>query len=796
MVAGISAVREKDLMKISTTIIGLAAAWLTFADAFGDVLTEVTRQQPGATRRHSSGLFDPESNADCYHLAPGESRTLAELDGPGEIRHIWFTIAGDRRYPRSLVMRLYWDNADVPSVESPIGDFFAAGNGMRANVTTTPIEVTSYGRALNSYWRMPFRKKARLEMANDSPNRLTVYCQIDWVQLPSLPNDTLYFHARYHQEFPVKPFSPYTIFAGEGEGQYVGTVLSSQNSFSSWFGEADDRFYIDGEETPSIVGTGTEDYFTDAWNLRVFTNPNAGVTICEPKGVDCRMTLYRWHLRPPVIFRKSLKVEIERRSFIEITDPKTGARQEHDFKFRPDFFSSVAFWYQKGVARPFSHLPPLAERLNPETWIEVKEMTDQLPCSPGLKPLKKSNRTCHGKTMFYVANDREGAWFEVPFNVDEPGQYSLSLFQVLFRDFGIWKVSLLGAQTNQVLDATLDFYDTWLALKENSPENQVYGTVRENKLGVLKLASGSYKLRFECVGSNPLSRVKGTLKPGYNLAMDALSLRKLPWDNQEQWLANYLVREEAREREQIQTARRVIGELTEAAERFAKDIGSYPQVLSDLVSEPARLASAGGRWPYFDAAKIPSDPWGQPYNYACPGQFNPGTFDVFSFRGHSRNPAGWIGNWETPYALVGGIEGESLSPSARTAGVLSQVQSISTTSVPPVSGGKQLFLRMPGEGSRATFVLPRSFQPGEYNAMLIALTSWDYGIVQWSLNDQTLGPPLDSYTPTISCHSVQEISVTLRAGTNELGLEVKGRNPKSRGYNAGLDALLLRPAKP
>ena len=783
-------------MKQVFGLVFMVTALLTCSRCSADILDEVTRQQPGVTRRHSSGLFDPESNADAYHLAPGERRTLAELEGPGEIQHIWFTIAGDRRYPRSLVMRLYWDDAEVPSVESPIGDFFAAGNGMRANVTTTPIEVTSYGRALNSYWRMPFRRKARLEMANDSSSRLTVYCQMDWVQLPSLPDDTLYFHARYHQELPAKPFSPYTIFEGEGEGQYVGTVLSSQNSFGSWFGESDDRFYIDGEETPSIVGTGTEDYFTDAWNLRLFTNPNAGVTICEPKGVDCRMTLYRWHLRPPIIFRKSLKVEMERRSYVDAVDPTTGSMRSYDFVYRPDFFSSVAFWYQKGIAKPFGKFPTLTERLNPETWIEVKDMTDELSCSPGLKPVKRSNRTCHGKTMFYVANDREGAWFEVPFDISEAAQYSLSIFQVLFREYGIWKVTLLGANTNQVLDPALDFYDTLLALKENWPESQVYGTVREQKLGVHRLEPGNYKLRFECMGSNPLSQVKRTLKPGYSLAMDAISVRKLPWDHMEQWMADYLVKEKQREREHVESAQRTVRTLADAINRFIREVGSNPEKLDELLAKPARLTTTSDRWPYFSGNRIPLDPWGQLFGYTYPGKFNPDSFDVYSVHGHSRNPSGWIGNWATPYSLRGGIEGESLSTATRSDGVQAMAQAISTSCIPPVSGGQHLFLKLPGEKAFATFTLPGSLKQGKYSATLVAVTSWDYGIVQWSINGQPLGEPLDGYTPAIGCRTVQSIPVTLRGGTNELRVEVVGRNPKSRGFCAGLDVIRLLPIAP
>jgi hypothetical protein len=164
-----------------------------------------------------------------------------------------------------MVFRIYWDDSKIPSVETPLGDFFAAGHGMRANVSTLPIEVTSYGRALNCYWKMPFRKKARLTMTNEGAERITSnYFYIDWVKLDELPPETLYFHARYNQEWPVVPFSYYTLLEVEGDGQYVGSIINLHCSVGSWFGESDDHFYIDGEEIPSLVGTGFEDYFSDA----------------------------------------------------------------------------------------------------------------------------------------------------------------------------------------------------------------------------------------------------------------------------------------------------------------------------------------------------------------------------------------------------------------------------------------------------------------------------------------------------------------------------------------------------
>lgn len=746
-----------------------------------DILDTVTRPQPGVTKRFSSGRFDPESNADAYHLAPGQQFTAAELDGPGEIRHIWFTVAGqDRRWPRSLVLRLYWDGADVPSVETPIGDFFAAGHGMRANVSSTPIEVTSYGRALNSYWHMPFRKKARLELWNQSAGRMTVYCQVNWIQLPSLPPDALYFHARYHQEFPVKPFSPYTIFEGEGEGQYVGTVLSSQNRFGVWFGESDDRFTIDGETVPSLVGTGTEDYFTDAWNLRLFTNPNAGVTICEPQSVDCRLTAYRWHLHAPVIFRKSLKVEIERRSFIDYPDPETGARKLHDFKHRPDFFSSVAFWYQKDVARPFGALPPLSERLNRELWIEVKDMADRLPCSPGLKPIVRSNRTCQNKTMLLVENDKTGAWLDVPIPIQEAGRYSLSVFQVLFREFGQWKVTLQGRVQTHVLDPALDFYDPYVCLKENWPESQVYSTVRESKLGVFDLLPGAYTLRFECVGHHPLAFVKKTSRPGHSLAMDAISLRRLPWDFSEPWLANTLAEEERLNAKRHRAARDTVSRLAKAAADVARQRGTWPQHRDGLESS-------------MPDGRIPLDPWGQPYQYTLPGLFNPDSFDVYSFRGDSRAPAGWIGNWELPFRLPAAIEGESLRVVGSEQG-RGSIQEIASQSVPPLSGGQHLFLRFQGTGDRATLALPRVGNPGVATVVLSTVTSWDYGIVQWSLDGHELGAPLDGYSPDTWRRVIVAREISLADRPHELQVRVVGKHPHSTGFSASLDAVLLRRA--
>lgn len=757
-----------------------------------DPLAEVTRSIEGRSRRASSGLFDPESNQDCYHIGPGETEVLTRLEGPGEIRHMWFTIAGrDRRYPRTLVLRIYWDGAQVPSVETPIGDFFGAGNGMRANVDTLPFQVTSYGRALNCYWRMPFRREARIEVTNEGKHTLSVYWQFDWMELPGVPEDMLYFHARYRQEFPARPFSPYVIFDGRGEGHYVGTVFSIQCSYGSWFGESDDRFYIDGESEPSIVGTGCEDFFNDAWNLRLFTNANTGVTIKEPNGEDCRFTAYRWHLRAPVVFRKSLKVEIERRSYALVYHPETGRSEHYDFKYRPDLCSSVAFWYQKTVAEPSEPFPPVEERVNQEIFLETSEMADEIRTSRGVTVRRHSNRVCNLKRGLYVDNEGVGGWFEVPCHVGEKGKYSLSVFQCLYRTGGIWKVTLKGEGEEILLDRAMDFYDPYLAWKENRPENFLYGTWFEKKVGIHELEPGDYHFRFECVGSNPLARAEGSDEPGYNCRLDGISVRRFPWDDLYGRMQRYLAEEEKLFEEMVRRARADVAALDAAIQRFHEDTGDYPRTLDELLERPSRLEAAEGQWPYL--RRLGADPWGQAYRYDLPGRFHRGSYDVYSVHGNSRNPAGWIGNWPSPFRIDGALEGEELEIRNRTEGVSVSRQKIGVASLPPLSRGTLLFVRLQQEGDFIELDLPSDLERGKSLLKVRLVTSWDYATVQLTFNGDPLGPPVDAYSPKVDSKMVALGPVTVLPGRNVLRMQAVGRNPASSGYYAGIDAVLLEP---
>jgi len=274
----------------------------------------------------------------------------------------------------------------------------------------------------------------------------------------------------------------------------------------------------------------------------------------------------------------------------------------------------------------------------------------QLKSSPGLKPTSQANRVGWNKEAFYLFNDKVGSWLEVPATVEEAGRYSISVFQVLFREYGIWKVSFQGPGVEQVLDPRMDFYDPYLAWKENYPENEVFGTLFERKLGIFDLQPGQYVFRFECVGNNPLAWSPKTGGAGYSLGLDAISLRKLPWGDMNAWYDAYLLKETQLFERQVAEAKETVAKLMTAIEAFRQDHGDYPRNLDILVERPPEMNRAAGHWPYFKGGSIPLDPWGQPYQYSVPGSHNLRSFDIWSFHGNSRAPGGWIGNWQAAQA--------------------------------------------------------------------------------------------------------------------------------------------------
>jgi hypothetical protein len=287
-------------------------------------------------------------------IQPGQTFTMAEIDGSGAIQHIWMTPTGNWRFS---ILRIYWDDETEPSVECPVGDFFGMGWGEYAPLNSLAICVNP-GSAFNCYWTMPFRKKCRITMENvNEKDPMTLYYQVDYT-LTDVPADAGYFHAQFRRSNPDVT-SDYTIIDNvKGKGQYVGVYLALGVRNNGWWGEGEIKFFIDGDSKfPTICGTGTEDYFCGSYNFdrggqyKEFCTPYSGLhQVIRPDGVyksQQRFGLYRWHIMDPIRFEKDLKVTIQ----------DLGWRFGGRYLAQQSDISSVCFWYQSDPHGKFPKFP-------------------------------------------------------------------------------------------------------------------------------------------------------------------------------------------------------------------------------------------------------------------------------------------------------------------------------------------------------------------------------------------------------------------------------------------------------
>lgn len=282
--------------------------------------------------------------------------TIMDVEGPGVIQQIWMTPAGVCRFN---ILRIYWDGCEHPSVECPLGDFFACGWGKFAPVVSQAVCVNP-GSAFNCYWPMPFRRRCRITVENIADEDMVLYYQINYA-LEDVLDEAAYFHAQFRRVNPLPLKEIYTILDGvEGRGHYVGTYMCWGVNNNGWWGEGEIKFFMDGDrEFPTICGTGTEDYFCGSYNFenqatkqyQEFNTPFAGLPqIIRPDGVyqsQTRFGMYRWHIMDPVRFSEDLRVTIQ----------ALGWRSGGRYLPLQDDIASVAYWYQTHPGRPFPPLP-------------------------------------------------------------------------------------------------------------------------------------------------------------------------------------------------------------------------------------------------------------------------------------------------------------------------------------------------------------------------------------------------------------------------------------------------------
>lgn len=473
---------------------------------------DIARLKNYSAGRSSSGSRFVESNFDTKQIIPGGTLVLADLRGAGMVTHIWVTVdAAEFAWPRLLRLRVYYDGALTPSVDAPLGDFFAVGHGTERNLNSLMVHNVSFGRARNSYWPMPFRKRCKVTVTNEGHQMVTsFYYHVDYRKLAALPADVGYFHAYYRQEIPAKVGRNYEFINIHGRGHYVGTVLNVVQTQAAWFGEGDDLFYVDGAERPQLRGTGAEDYFNDAWGLREVDGLFTGTPIAEGGQPGSRLTGYRWHIPDPIPFRKSLWAGIEHAGWTLNPD----GTSKSGFEQRPDNFSSVAFWYQEGINEDLPEPPYGAERLpfGNATSFGASQLIKDVVAEKGKVSLQSMDDD--NIPMISFLGEADGARIKVPIEVPHAGKFEIVVIAAQANDYGDYAVAM-DSQTHDsdppvtaVSSKLLRGYASALYL------------AHDVSLGMLELTQGRHVLTLTCVGKDAQSN-------GYNLGLVDIVLEEL-----------------------------------------------------------------------------------------------------------------------------------------------------------------------------------------------------------------------------------------------------------------------------
>jgi hypothetical protein len=458
------------------------------------------------------GDLEEASNWDNFNVPPGATHVMLDEKGPGVITHLWMTFLGPEPQAwakqgsanhQEMLLRIYWDGRSRPAIEAPVGDFFGNCFGRRREVISLPVIVED-ADSYNCFWRMPFRKSARIEIVNQSDKPISLlYYNIDWIQLDKLPKDTPYFYAQYRQEYPVQHGQDYVLLETQGQGHYVGTVLAVRTRSPSWFGEGDEKIYIDGETKASIWGTGTEDYFLSAWGLKQTSTPYFGVPYFDQWGiVGGHTSAYRWHLNDPLVFKQGIKVTFEHFGWIspdENPDSKATSWNE-----REDDYASVAFWYQTGEPTFGARAPGAAERVLPSLERVIayaRDFTTDTFHGSGSVTTQQLD-LYPGPQLLYMPKQAEGAWLEIPIEVKKKEPLRLLLNLTKADDFGRYQAFLDGVKLRGPIDAySAKVVNEEVHLLDFWPE------------------PGTHKLRLECVGKHPMSQ-------GYYLGLESVRLRE------------------------------------------------------------------------------------------------------------------------------------------------------------------------------------------------------------------------------------------------------------------------------
>jgi len=695
--------------------------------------------------------------ASSRELPQGQVVVLAEENGPATIVCLWAKLTSDERYAlRKVLLRIYWDGEEKPSVECPLGDFF--GTGFFANpYNSLPLGMGPHGGYC--LWRMPYAKKAKIEAVNEGK----AAAKLDY-SVFSVPGElrpgTAYFHAKWRREDPCKTFD-YPILECEGKGRYVGCMLNVDNPGQGWWGEGDEKVYVDGEKFPSTFGTGSEDYFGDAWGFRHFIRPFHGCTLGQGPGFSNKWSVYRWHISDDIPFEKSFRITIENYG-------------------RDKDYSSVAYWYQLRPQKDFFESVRVEGRMPRRRTIPGVIEAESLNIA-GATVIDDEGRLdefSRGKAA--LLKGKEGEAFELLVPVSRDDVFDVVLYSAKGEAHAPFEL-MLGAQR--------------IGGGENAFARSVAFRVGKARLTkgkaelTLKLtAEGS--LALDAIRLQPSRKERGAIEAeglpvlattGPKAAPEDI---RLPWSGDSQLLLP----------------------ATEAG---------HSVTIGLPVKAPGRyvLLARFTRGPDYGRLQAYSEqkPLGKPIDCYAPEpdlgkevtlgkvELRPKAKGVkFQVVGKNEKATGChvgIDYLRLGRIVVeGAIEAERMGRVAVEGGDIGP-QNMSGWGAHHWSGGTQLFFRPRAKGAHVTLELSVP-KDGRYELDVYYTKAVDYGIVQLHLDGKAIGQPFDGFNNgVIPSGKVAYGTVELEAGKHKVKFQVVGKNKASTGYFMGIDCLTLRPAK-
>lgn len=313
-------------------------------------------------------------------IPPGATLELANIEGPGVIRHMWMTTYNVADAMRGLVLRIYWDGQEHPSVEAPLGDFFGFAHG-KTEPFSTAVHSVSEKYGMNIWLPMPFQENGRVTISNDLDIEVLFFYQIDYTVGDVHAAGFGRLHSQFHRQNPTKLRDDFEILPRRsGAGRYLGAVLGIRPSEPNWWGEGEVKIYLDGDrEFATIVGTGAEDYVGLSWGVQQNALLYNGANLVTGERLDSGpVSMYRWHIPDPVYWHQDIRVTVQQ---IGLQPPvATFAEYQAGLYEREDDWSSCTFWYEAVPSAPVASIPSLQARLS---GLELTPDRNALPLQSG-----------------------------------------------------------------------------------------------------------------------------------------------------------------------------------------------------------------------------------------------------------------------------------------------------------------------------------------------------------------------------------------------------------------------------